>query len=113
MAKQIAIGKSADFIEGKGRTIIVSGKELAIFRHNGQLGCIGNRCLHAGGPLSIGEIKNGRVYCPWHNWDWDFQTGTGFTEESTGGYKIWEEGGKVYINLTEILAEPLKPSDDF
>ncbi len=113
MIKKALIGKSTDFVEGKGRAIFVSGKEFAVFRFQGKLGCIGNKCLHSGGPLSIGEVKDGRVYCPWHNWDWDFQTGGGFGEESVGGYQVWEEDGKVYVDFDQILsAEHESPVHD-
>lgn len=104
MVRKALIGKSEDFVEGKGKALFVSGKELAVFRYQGKLGCIGNKCLHSGGPLSIGELKEGRVYCPWHHWDWDFQTGVGLAEQTVGGYTIFEEGGKVYLDLDQLLS---------
>ena len=104
MVRKALIGKSEDFVEGKGKALFVSGKELAVFRYQGKLGCIGNKCLHSGGPLSNGELKEGRVYCPWHHWDWDFQTGGGLAEQTVGGYTIFEEGGKVYLDLDQLLS---------
>lgn len=102
--KKALIGKSEDFLEGKGRTIFVAGKEYAVFRDQGKLGCIGNRCLHESAPLGAGTMKDGRVYCPKHNWDWDFQTGVGVAGDSVGGYTIWEEEGKVYLDLEGMLS---------
>lgn len=64
MKKAVCIGKSEDFFEGKGKTIYIAGKEYAVFRHQGKLGCINNRCLHEGGPLGAGTIKDGKITCP-------------------------------------------------
>lgn len=103
----VCIGNTQDFSEGSGRTITVGHKKYAVFRFQEKLGCIGNNCLHAGGPLSEGRIRDGHVYCPWHNWDWDFQSGKGYGEESVGGYAIWEQDGKVYVDPQQAIM-PLK-----
>ncbi len=99
------IGTSTEFPEGKGRTVRVGGKILAVYRHKGMLGCIGNACLHAGGSLGEGEVRDGRVYCSWHHWDYDFQSGVGFGDESVGGYNIWEEDGTVSVDLDAPIAK--------
>src|SRR3989338_3793662 len=103
----VCIGQALEFPEGCGRTIIIEHKKYAVFRFQGKLGCIGNSCLHAGGPLGEGRIRDGRVYCAWHNWDWDFQTGRGYGDESVGGYVIWEENNKVYVDHAHVIM-PLK-----
>lgn len=113
MANIHTIGRSTDFPEGKGKAVVVDGKSLAVYRHNGVLGCIGNTCLHAGGSLGEGEVRDGRVYCPWHHWDYDFQSGVGFGEESVGGYKIWEEGDTVSVDLdAPISKKKIAPAHD-
>lgn len=83
----------------------VQNKHLAVFRFQGNLGCVNNTCLHAAGPIAEGSMRDGRVFCPWHNWDYDFQTGKGFGKESLGGYRIWEEKGDVFVDV----AQPLEP----
>lgn len=101
---KVLIGKSSEFPEGEGKLVKIGAKSYAVFRYKGKLGCIGNSCLHSGGPLSEGRIKDGRVFCAWHNWDWDFQTGKGWGEEGVGGYTIWEEGDEVYVDVARPLA---------
>ena len=36
---------------------------------------IDNRCPHAGGNLSGGEVENGIVTCSWHHWAFELSTG--------------------------------------
>jgi nitrite reductase/ring-hydroxylating ferredoxin subunit/multimeric flavodoxin WrbA len=107
------LGSSADFLEGNGKVVTIGKRSYAVFRHNGELGCLNNSCLHSGGPLGEGCIKDGKVFCPWHNWDWDFKTGKGWGEESVGGYRIWEEAGNVYADLsTAAYPKKIAPAHD-
>ncbi len=98
--EKICIGKSEDFLEGKGKKIIVGKTMCAVFRHNGELGCITNSCVHKEGSLCDGWMRGDKVVCPFHYWEFDFKTGKGFGKESQGGYTIWEENGNVYVKET-------------
>lgn len=41
-----------------------------IFRGNdGEPGCVHDECAHRACPLSLGQIKNGRLQCPYHGWE--------------------------------------------
>lgn len=96
--KKICVGVSEDFIEGKGKKVYVGFVECCVFRYQGELGCIVNKCVHKGGQLSEGWMRGCKAVCPWHYWEFDFKTGQGFGKESQGGYTIWEEEGKVYVD---------------
>lgn len=93
------IGVSKNFEEGRGKTIYVSGKEYAVFRYQGNLGCIDNRCLHEHAALGAGKLVGDKIECPNHKWQWHFQTGEGALGDKITSYKIWEEDGKVFIEL--------------
>lgn len=41
---------------------------IAVVRWKGQLYAFRNRCPHAGGPLSAGDVRGGEVTCPRHGW---------------------------------------------
>lgn len=101
----VCIGTSSDFEEGKGKCVRVEHYNCAVFRVNGELGCIRNECVHAGGPLCEGWIRNGKVVCPWHKWEYDFKTGKGFSNECQGGFRIWEECGSVYVDAGTPLTK--------
>lgn len=61
--------------EGIGRTI--DGLEIAIFNVDGQFYAIQNSCQHKGGLMYEGEVdeESCSVYCPWHWWEWDLESG--------------------------------------
>ena len=101
--KKVLIGDSEKFEEGRGKTIFVAGKELAVFRYQGALGCIDNRCIHEHGNLGAGQLKERLVECPKHQWLWDFQSGVGELGDQVDAYKIWEENGHVFIDVDQML----------
>lgn len=102
---KIYIGESSEFEEGKVKKVYVGFVECAVSRFEGELGCITNKCVHKEGPLCDGWMKGCKVVCPWHYWEFDFKTGKGFGKESQGGYEIWEEEGKVYVNAEKQAHE--------
>lgn len=65
-----------DVPENKG--IVVAGPEgleIALFKINGEIFALDNRCPHMGGPLGEGEIEDCTLTCPWHGWQFDPKTG--------------------------------------
>ena len=61
--------------EGAGKYVEVGGFQLAVFLDAGRPYVIDNRCPHAGGSLSRGNVQEGRAVCPWHQWAFSLATG--------------------------------------
>ncbi|KAI5076528.1 hypothetical protein GOP47_0008593 [Adiantum capillus-veneris] len=42
-----------------------------LFRdQDGRVGCVQNSCAHRACPLHLGEVKDGRIQCPYHGWEY-------------------------------------------
>lgn len=48
----------------------VEGRGIAVFRWDGRIAALTNRCAHQGGPLGEGKVINGCVTCPWHGYQY-------------------------------------------
>lgn len=53
---------------GRGVFVECEGRELAVFHTVKGVFVLDNSCPHAGGNLSGGEVREGVVTCPWHQW---------------------------------------------
>lgn len=75
--KEYLLGKIEDFPEGKGRAFQAGTRTVAVFRVNGRIHAVANRCIHKGASICDGDLAdNGKVVrCPWHNWSFDLETG--------------------------------------
>jgi len=62
----VAVARASDVPEGK--TMLGKGADLRIllFRQGNDITAINAVCAHAGGPLDMGEVRDGIVTCPWH-----------------------------------------------
>ena len=87
--------------DGSGRVVSVGGIVVAVFRIDGKFFALDNRCLHRGGPLGEGEIKDHTVVCPWHGWRYDVATGSFelIPTLKVGTYTVETKGDEVFIEL--------------
>src|SRR4051794_36858002 len=46
------------------------GEDLIVWRHDGKVQAWKDYCRHRGARLSMGWIKQGRVICPYHGWEY-------------------------------------------
>lgn len=76
MANWVKVADKAEIKAGKGLTVWVNDRDLAIYAHDGQVYALMNKCPHRGGQLADGRITDdGNVICPLHSWDFDVKTG--------------------------------------
>ena len=62
-----AVGRVEDIPPGEGRTFVVNGTQVAVFRlRNGSLHATQAACPHAGGPLADGQTDVDVLVCPLH-----------------------------------------------
>ncbi|GAB7190504.1 hypothetical protein NUM3379_12100 [Kineococcus sp. NUM-3379] len=73
----VRVGHLDEIPAGEGRSYVVDGEQVAVFRHrSGKLSAVQAWCPHAGGPLADGQIDERVVVCPLHLYAWDLATGT-------------------------------------
>jgi nitrite reductase (NADH) small subunit len=66
----------AELPKGEGRTFVVGGLRLAVFRTRGdQLFATQAECPHKQGPLADGLLGGALLICPLHEWRFDLRTG--------------------------------------
>jgi phenylpropionate dioxygenase-like ring-hydroxylating dioxygenase large terminal subunit len=69
------VGYSTDFVADKIQPVRLLERDLIGWRSaDGQIHVWEDLCIHRGARLSKGWIKNDRVVCPYHGWEYD---GTG------------------------------------
>ena len=97
-------GAAEDFTEGRGRTVRLWGRRVAIFRHEGRLHALDARCPHSGADLGLGRVHLGRVTCLDHGWTFDLASGCmpGMEEIAVRTWPVKEEGESVFVSLPAV-----------
>lgn len=80
------VARESDVPNGRGLCVRVGEIEVGLFRVDGEIHAMENRCPHAGDPLSEGELRGGIIVCPGHGWDFDVRTG--FRPDDADGFPI-------------------------
>jgi nitrite reductase/ring-hydroxylating ferredoxin subunit/DMSO/TMAO reductase YedYZ heme-binding membrane subunit len=97
----IDAGPAMDIPEDCARIISLPGGDgIAVFRYDGKISAVSNRCPHQMGPLGEGRIVNGRVTCPWHGRQYDPATGSAPPPlaGAIATFPVRLAGGRVYVN---------------
>ena len=97
----VKAGKIADIDEGKSQVVNAEGKELALFKIEGNIYAIANTCPHRGGPLGEGYLEGQEVTCPWHAWAFDVKTGACQTMPDTKQpvFKVKIEADDIFVDV--------------
>lgn len=84
-----------------GALVVQAGDtEIALFRQDGWICGIAERCTHRGAPLHRGEVKNGRVTCPWHGSEFDVCSGSVLRGPATAPQQAYEtrvQDGRIEV----------------
>ena len=65
----------AELAEAGALAVDLGDTRVAVFHHRGRVFALNETCPHRGGPLHLGQVEDGVVRCPWHDWRFDLATG--------------------------------------
>lgn len=92
-----------DIPVGEGRTVVVDGVQVAVFRlRDGSLRAVDAVCPHRGGPLADGLADECVVVCPLHGHAFDLSSGTEISgaDLSVRSYPVEEVDGAIRLTVS-------------
>lgn len=96
-----AVGAVDDLPPGSATVVEVEGEEIALTRSDdGTFYALTNVCPHSGGPLGDGKVEGDTVYCPWHGYQFELESGAhaqGLPLRAET-YAVEVENGQVFIS---------------
>lgn len=94
---------TSEIESGDGIGVTIKGIDIAVFNVNGEFYAMQNTCRHKDGPMYKGEVdeESGSVFCPWHWWEWDLETGKSPVDEEKRlrTFETWVEDDKVIVEV--------------
>lgn len=98
---------SDELKDGDRRIVYLDGKMVGVFRVDGQIYALNNRCSHARGPLTEGTITHEpdgscTVTCPWHYAKFDLANGKavdGLAKIPVQTYAVEVREGVIYVGI--------------
>ncbi|KKO54397.1 Rieske (2Fe-2S) protein [Paenibacillus sp. DMB20] len=109
------VAETADVPEGGHMVVQVEGREIGIYRINGEYYALNNYCPHQGAPMCAGYVsgtnlpsevyeyeyarKGEIIRCPWHGWEFDIKTGKSLFSDRVRvkTYEVRIEDGRIGV----------------
>jgi nitrite reductase/ring-hydroxylating ferredoxin subunit/uncharacterized membrane protein len=63
----VPVMNEQDLVPGKLTRVDADGMSAVLYKDGHAIYALAATCSHLGGPLDEGQVKDGVVYCPWHN----------------------------------------------
>ena len=85
---------------GKPIRVSVGGADVLLYRNDGSIYAIANRCTHRGGPLHKGKVRDAQVTCPWHLSTFALEDGSVVRGPATApqpSYDVQTRDGRIEI----------------
>jgi nitrite reductase/ring-hydroxylating ferredoxin subunit len=99
----VRVGRLKDFPERRGKTVLVEGVRVAVFREGSRCVAVDDTCPHMRASLSAGRFDGTHVECGMHKWRFDAATGR--SGSRTGAavrvHEVRVSSGEVYLRLRE------------
>ena len=87
---------ASELPEGAVKLFVHGRDRVALFRVEGSVLAVDDRCPHEGYPLSQGALAGHTLTCCWHNYKFDLRDGACIKgEEAVRTYAVREVDGQV------------------
>ena len=95
--------KLSDIPEGGIRPLELAGEKVILARRSGIVSCFQNACAHMGLAIHDGEIDNGIITCPYHQFRYDLATGECLTAPTVQlqAHAVRIVGNRVEVRLSK------------
>jgi nitrite reductase (NADH) small subunit len=90
----VLIGAAEDVPLLEGRSVVVGGRRIAVFRLPDGWAAVDAACPHRGGPLQDGIVADWCVTCPLHNRRYDLRG------DDLARHEVIERDGVLWLRLS-------------
>jgi 3-phenylpropionate/trans-cinnamate dioxygenase ferredoxin subunit len=97
---ELHVGPVDDIAEGGVKIVQAGSLFLGVYRIDGQLYALEDRCSHDDGPLCEGDREGFEVVCPRHGARFDLRTGAVLAlpaTEDVEAFPVEVRDGEVYV----------------
>jgi chlorite dismutase/nitrite reductase/ring-hydroxylating ferredoxin subunit len=103
----VEVARLSDLPPGERALVYVGSEAVALFNVGGTIRAISDRCTHARGPLSEGELMGDSIVCPWHDGRFDLATGMPLALPATAAvtvYPVEIRGDAIWLGPGRVAA---------
>ena len=99
----IGAANETELWDGAGISVLVQGRDIALFRIGDAVYATDNLCTHGHARLCDGFVEGHEIECPLHQGRFDLRSGQPTCAPATEPIKTYPvriEGGRVFLSIT-------------
>ena len=96
--------RADELAPGQSMSVMVNGRNVALFNIDGTFHALENKCAHRAGPLAEGSLSGQVVFCPWHDWQFDVTDGACVNAPGVRvqSFSVSVRDGDVLVDVTGV-----------
>lgn len=100
---EVVVGSLDEIPENGMAEYNVDGQSVLVCRAGDAVHAVSAICPHRGAQLGQGTLNGTSVVCPWHEWEFDVETGCGLTNPVSAlcSYAITIRNGEIVVTLPD------------
>jgi nitrite reductase/ring-hydroxylating ferredoxin subunit len=104
----VQVATTADLDDEDRKLVNTRGQAIALFRHEGEIHAVDNRCPHMGFPLTQGTVEDGILTCHWHHARFELSCGSTFDPfaDDVPSFPIEVRGEEIWVDPHPEADEP-------
>lgn len=104
----VQVATVSDLEEEDRKLVNTRGQAVALFRHEGNIYAVDNRCPHMGFPLTQGTVEDGILTCHWHHARFELSCGSTFDPfaDDLPSFPVEVRGEEIWVNPHPEADEP-------
>jgi nitrite reductase (NADH) small subunit len=100
-ATMLDVGTVAEVTKKRKFVVEHEGTAVLVFVHDGNVYAFNNICVHRERELLKGNVFNGKLVCPGHQWAFDLATGhEAVKDEWQPTFEVTIDGDRVLVDVT-------------
>lgn len=104
----VQVATVSDLDDEDRKLVNTRGQAIALFRHEGEIYAVDNRCPHMGFPLTQGTVEDGILTCHWHHARFELSCGSTFDPfaDDVPSFPVEVRDGDIWVNPHPESDEP-------
>jgi len=105
--REVYAGRVDDYATEGRKVIEAAGLSIGLFNVDGRWHALQNSCLHRGGPVCKGPLKEGILTCPWHGYQYRLETGELLLDPDAKlpRYEVEVRDDEVYVHIPVLIRD--------
>ncbi len=101
MSEFVTVARVGEIPEGKGKTFVAAGREIAVFLLEGRYYALDDYCPHMGASLGESDLWQDTVVCNRHMWAFRLSDGVCVDVPSLKAetFEVRVEGDEIQVKL--------------